>query len=411
MRVALISPYSWSYPGGVTRHVDSLARQLDEGGHESTVFAPYDPDDGHARRTHHGVRPVRIPTPEGFVSLGRTVGIHANGSVSNLALSSGAARVLRRELRSGGYDVAHLHEPIAPIVCWDTLATARVPLVGTYHTYSTNDVTNGIGAWVFGGRRLMERLAQRIAVSEAAAWTAQRYFGGEYRIIANGVDLDSRPRTLDRDRHEGAPLRIVCIAQPVPRKGLHVLLEAFALVRDELPVTLTLIGADRADVVGLLADDRGISALGNVSDEAKRDALHGADLLCAPSLYGESFGMVLTEAFAAGVPVVASDIRGYRDVVRNGIEGLLVPPGDPDRLREAIVSLGRDPRRRRGMATAARHRAERFAWPRIAAEVIDTYAAAIDATPSRARGDRPVLPRPAGDGQLRLAGAADGGWP
>lgn len=380
MRIALVSPYSWTYPGGVTRHIEALAGELRTAGHEPTILAPYDPDDASSRRLHRGARPQRHPAPESFVSLGRTCGIPANGAVSNLAITPFAVATLRRELRSGRYDVAHLHEPVAPLVCWDALCSAgELPLVGTFHTYSENALTNGIAAGPLGGRRRMNRLHARIAVSEAAAWTARRFYGGHYRIVPNGVELQPPVPPAARD----GELRILFIGQAVQRKGLPVLLAAFEALREHVPASLTLVGASAREIAHLTLDDSGVRALGKVSEEEKLRRLREADVLCAPSLAGESFGMVLTEAFAASTPVIASDIPGYRDVVRDGRDGLLVAPGDPLALAEALRELALEPARRERMARNARERAERFAWPHVAAEVIDCYEQAI-ATARRA---------------------------
>jgi phosphatidyl-myo-inositol alpha-mannosyltransferase len=376
VRIALVSPYSWSYPGGVTRHIEALAAELAAAGHEPRVLAPLDPDDALARRLHRGARPHHHATPAGFVSLGRTVGLPANGAVSNLALAPSGIATLRRELRTGGYDVVHLHEPIAPFVGWDALRSTpkHLPLVGTFHAYSTNLLTNG-GANVFGARRRLNRLHARIAVSEAAAWTARRFFGGRYSIVPNGVSLPTAPPLAACA--DAAPLRILFVGLPVERKGLPVLLRAFEALRDHIPATLTLVGPTPEDVAPLLLDPRGVDALGKVSDAEKSSRLGRADVLCAPSLHGESFGMVLTEAFAAGVPVVASDIPGYRDVVRHDTDGLLTAPGDALALAEALRRLALEPAHRRAMAAAARQRAERFAWPHVAAEVSGVYEQAL----------------------------------
>jgi len=382
VRIALLSPYSWSYPGGVTRHIEALAAELRAGGDEVAIVGPYDPDDALTRRLHRGVRPQQVAPPEGFISLGRTVGFPANGAVSNLAVSRNALLTLREELRGGGYDVIHMHEPVAPIVCWDALGAVDGPaLVGTYHSYSENPLTNGIGV-LLGARRRMNRLHGRIAVSEAAAWTAERFFGGRCRVIPNGVDLRWAARQPQRSGERAqrepeaagaAPLRILFIGQAVARKGLPVLLSAFEALRAELPATLTLVGPLYEEVAPLLLEQRGVQVLGRVSEERKRAELASADVLCAPSLRGESFGMVLTEAFAAGLPVVASDIHGYRDVVRDRREGLLVPPGDRRALAEALRAMAAQPRARQAMARSARARAERYAWGRVAAEVRDAY--------------------------------------
>jgi phosphatidylinositol alpha-mannosyltransferase len=377
VRIALLSPYSWTYPGGVTRHIEALASELAVAGHEARILAPFDPDDALSRRLHRGARPQQRSVPEDFVALGRTVGIPANGAVSNMALTPAAVFALRRELHEGGYDVLHIHEPVVPFLSWFALTNAgSLPLVGTFHTYSENLLTNGIAALPLGGRRRMNHLHARIAVSEAAAWTARRFYGGRYRIIPNGVHL---PPAVEREVEpsSAAELRILFVGQAVERKGLPVLLQAFEALRERIPATLTLVGASAGEIAHMMLDDRGVHALGKVSEERKLAELARAEVLCAPSLHGESFGMVLTEAFAAATPVVASDIPGYRDVVRDGTDGLLVPANDPLALAEALRALALDAPLRARMALAARDRAERFAWPRVAAEVLDCYEQAM----------------------------------
>lgn len=216
MRIALVSPYSWTYPGGANRHIEALAVQYRSGGHDVRVLAPYDPDDGRSARLHGGVRPQAREMPDYLVSLGRTVGLPFNGAISNLALTPNAAGAARRELRSGAYDIVHLHEPVAPAVCWDALMATGAPLVGTFHTYSESSVSHGAAA-LAGARRRMNRLAVRVAVSEAAAWTGRRFWGGHYRVIPNGVDLS--PLTARLPRAPGEPLHIAFVgpADPAPR--------------------------------------------------------------------------------------------------------------------------------------------------------------------------------------------------
>jgi phosphatidylinositol alpha-mannosyltransferase len=379
MRIALVSPYSWTYPGGVTRHIESLARELIERGHDVDVLAPYDPCDRLSARLHRGHWPEDKPMPDYLVPLGRTAGFPANGAVSNLAASPTNIVRARRALEAGDYDVVHLHEPVAPLIGWDTLCSSDLPLVGTFHCYSDNNVSNGIASLI-GARRRLNQLKVRIAVSEAAAWTGQRYYGGRYRIIPNGVVLPAEG-AAEPDLRAGAvaaaPLRIAFVGQAVERKGLPVLLRAFEALREHVPVRLTLVGAEADDVSQVLEDATGITALGKVDDATKDRVLREADVLCAPSLGGESFGMVLTEAFAQGTPVVASDIPGYRDVVRQDVDGVLVPRGDATALAEALRDLALDPARRVALARAATERAERFAWPRVADEVLEAYGDAI----------------------------------
>jgi phosphatidylinositol alpha-mannosyltransferase len=374
-RIALVSPYSWTYPGGVTRHIESLADELLDRGHDVRVLAPYDPPDRKSAVLHRGAHPEPRPMPDHLVPLGRTVGIPMNGAVSNVAVTPYSISTMRRELAAGRFDVVHLHEPNVPVLCWDAMLSAGAPLVGTFHCYSENRVSNN-AANLLGVRRRYNRLRVRIAVSEAAAWTGRRFYGGRYRVIPNGVDLDpelaangAAPTAPDAD----APLRIVFVGQAVGRKGLPVLLRAFEALREHVPATLEIVGVGWDEVTPLLLDESGVRAVGKVSDADKRAALREADVLCAPSLGGESFGMVLTEAFASGTPVVASDIAGYRDVVRDGVDGVLVPRGDATELAEVLRDLWLEPERRARMAAAAAERAQRYAWPRVADEVLEAY--------------------------------------
>ncbi len=380
MRIALVSPYSWSYPGGVTRHIEALAEEFLAGGHDVRALAPFDPPDRFASVAHRGARPQAIEAPDYLVPLGRTVGFKANGAVSNLSITPYGVSTLHKELRTGRYDVVHIHEPVAPLMSWLATDWTRLPLVGTFHTYNDNWVSNGI-ANLLGARRVMNHLHVRIAVSEAALWTGRRFFGGHYRLIPNGVHVDSERALLTAARPSSDVLRIVFVGQAVERKGLPLLLRAFEALREHIPTELTVIGPTDEELGPMLLDAQGVHALGKVDEETKRRELERADVLCAPSLRGESFGMVLTEAFAAGTPVVASDIAGYRDVVRDRVDGVLVPRGDAQALAETLRDLYDEPERRTEMARAAAANVERFAWPRVAEQVMNAYADAI-ATPA-----------------------------
>ena len=377
MRIALVTPYSWTYRGGVNRHVEALAEQFSGRGHHVRVLAPWDPPDRLSRLLHRAPAEQR-PQPDYLVPLARTIGFSANGSISPLCgFPEGVAR-MRRELRGGDYDVVHVHEPIAPLIGWDACAYPGAPVVGTFHAYSTKAIPNGIGN-LLGARRRFNHLTARVAVSEAAAWTGRRFFGGEYRIIPNGVDLDGPPAG---PKPPDERLRILFVGRPEERKGLPVLLSAFSALVHHIPAQLTVVGASRDEIEPYLADPEvaeSVDALGRVRRSELWRNLHEADVLCAPSLSGESFGMVLSEAFAAGTPVIASEIAGYRDVVTDGVDGVLVPPADAQRLAEELARMHVEPSRREAMGAQARRSARRYAWPRVADELEEVYERAVEA--------------------------------
>jgi phosphatidyl-myo-inositol alpha-mannosyltransferase len=371
MRIAIVSPYSWTYPGGVNRHVEALTESLFARGHEVRVMAPWDPPDRISRIAHRAPAEPR-ERPDYLIPLGRTVGFGANGAVSNLGIFHYGVNTMRRELRAGGFDVVHVHEPAAPALAWDACSFRGAPVVGTFHAYSTKPMPNWIATGL-GARRKFNQLNKRIAVSAAAAWTGRRWFGGSYTVIPNGVEIDAPPHGPKPPSEE---LRVLFVGRPEERKGLPVLLQAFEGLIEHVPARLTVIGSTGEDVRRYLADesvaDR-IDALGRIGGADLWRNLHEADVLCAPSLAGESFGMVLTEAFAAGTPVIASEIAGYADVVTEGVDGVLVPPADAQRLAEELQALYLEPERRARMGAAARESAKRYAWPNVAAQVEQVY--------------------------------------
>ena len=371
MRIALVSPYSWTYQGGVNRHVEALAEELLDRGHHVRVLAPWDPPDRLSHRLHRAAPEAR-QRPEYLLPLGRTIGFNANGAVSNLSPSPRAVMQMRAELRDGDYDVIHVHEPVAPMIGWDAMSFRHTPVVGTFHAYATKAMPHHIAS-LLGARRKFNHLSARIAVSEAAAWTGRRWFGGCYRVIPNGVDVAASPQG---PKPSADHLRVLFVGRAEERKGLPVLLAAFSALVEHVPSRLTVVGAEQEELDRYVGDPElasHIDAHGRVSDEELWRHLGQADVLCAPSLAGESFGMVLIEAFAAGTPVIASRIGGYTDVVNDGSDGVLVPPADPQPLAEELQRLWHEPERREAMGAAGRESAQRYAWPRVADQVTEVY--------------------------------------
>ena len=357
--------------------MEALAEEFLGRGHHVRVLAPFDPPDRWSRTLHRAPAEPR-ELPDYLIPLGRTIGVPANGAVSNASpFPAGGIVAPRRELRNGGYDVIHVHEPVVPFIGWNATLGAQAPVVGTFHAYSTKAISNHVAS-ALGARRVFNRLSARIAVSEAAAWTGRRWFGGHYDIVPNGVDVEAAPSSPKPPTEE---LQILFVGRPEERKGLPVLLTAFDALVEHVPCRLTVIGAEREDVLRYLVNPetiRSIDVHGRVSGERLWQALHEADVLCAPSLSGESFGMVLTEAFAAGTPVIASAIAGYSDVVTDGVDGVLVPPADPQRLAEELQRAHYEPERLAAMGEAARKSAQRYAWPQVADQISKVYERAIE---------------------------------
>ncbi len=390
MRIAIVSPYSWTYPGGVVRHVESLAEELIARGHEVRVLAPWDPPDRLSQVLHRAV-PESGDPPVYLRKLGRTFGFGANGSVSNNSPFPGGVSSLRRELDAFAPEVVHVHEPLAGFIGWEACSYHAAPVVSTFHAYSTKAIPNHFAS-ACGARRKFNQLNARIAVSEAAAWTCKRWFGGNYTIVPNGVDIDASSSAPKPDNDE---LRVLFVGRAEERKGLPVLLQAFGALVEHVPARLDIVGVTEQEASRYLDDpavEGRVNAMGRVPHSELWRRLHEADVLCAPSLSGESFGMILTEAFAAGTPVIASNIAGYADVVSDGVDGVLVPPADAQRLAEELQAMHHEPERRRAMGAAALVSAKRYAWPRVAQQVESVYEEAV-AVPDPAGGRQRVCRR------------------
>lgn len=362
MRIAIVCPYSWTAAGGVQSHVRGLARELRRRGARVDVVAPADG-----------------PVEDGVFAVGRTLTIPDNGSRVPVALSPAAVARTALLVRRGGHDVVHVHEPMIPAVCLTALLAAPGARVGTFHMYAPGPRWYRPFAPLC--RAALARLDARIAVSDAARRHVARICPGDYEIVPNGVDP---PRAPPAGRDGGAP-RIVFVGRPDRRKGLPVLLEAFGRLADG--ARLDVVGVPPRRGAALAAGlppgaAHRVTFHGRVPD-ARRDALlAGADVLCAPALGGESFGLVLAEAMAAGVPVVASDVEGYRELL-DGLPQALVPPGDPAATARALQNLLSDPGLRARAATAGRARAATIGWEAVTDRIVAVYERALRARSRR----------------------------
>jgi phosphatidylinositol alpha-mannosyltransferase len=375
MKVGIVVPYSWSFWGGVPEHADHQARALEKLGVDTRTVIGHDPP-GRLTKYLHPREGRHEPPPAHVIPVGRSVIVPANGALPNIVLSPSAIFRIKRVLERERFDVLHVHEPMTPAIGVAALSFARVPLVATFHA-------SGELAWmkmatpVWGF--LAERLDHRIAVSPDAATTVQKYLPGEYEVIPNGVAM---PEVADPGQREN---RIVFVGRHEPRKGLQVLLRAWPEIRRQTGARLRVVGADPLQVRLLLTrhriPDEGIDALGFVSERERTDELLKAKAFVAPSLGGESFGMVLTEAFACATPVVASDIPGYRDVM-TAETGVLVPPDDPRGLARAIVSLLADEPRRLRLGAGARRRARAYSWDDIGRRLLAIYELVTGESPA-----------------------------
>ena len=361
MRIALACPYAWDAPGGVQVHVGQLAARLRDRGHRVLVVAP--------SRVEH-------PDPH-VISIGRTIPVPVNGSIAQIAPSPAAARRTRQALDDFGPDVVHAHEPFVPSASMFAVRWGAAPVVATFHAYA--DRSPLLAAAAPALRRLWQGLAVRVAVSEAARSFVQRRFRGEVRVVPNGVEVDLFREADPADLPEGR--RILFVNRLDPRKGFAVMVEAFGLLSRAHPEALLVVagdGKERTAVAGLPRPLRDrVVMLGNVPHDLLPPYHAASEVFAAPAVGRESFGIVLVEAMAAGLPVVASDIPGYREVVRRDEDGLLVPPRDSGALAAALRSILDDPDLAKRLARAGVARSARYSWDTVTREVESTYEEAV----------------------------------
>jgi phosphatidylinositol alpha-mannosyltransferase len=368
MRVGLVCPYSWDVPGGVQEHIRDLAEALIDLGHTVSVISPADDD---------------AALPYYVVPAGRAVAVPYNGSVARLSFGPLSANRVRRWIRDGNFDVLHVHEPAAPslslIACW----VFDGPIVATVHGATTR--SRALHAAEPMLRSALEKVSGRIAVSEAARTTLVHHLGGDAVLIPNGVTVSrfEKAEPLAGWPGEGGAIGFLG-RMDEPRKGLSVLLRAFELIGAERQALRLLVAGpgDTAEVAARVPAwlrDR-VVLLGQVSEAVKVQVYHSVDVFCAPNTGGESFGIVLAEAMAAGAPIVASDLDAFRRVLRGGRAGELFSSGDPADLAAAIARLLDDPARRAMLSAAASSAVRDYDWAKIARDVVKVYEAVLPAS-------------------------------
>lgn len=362
VKLALVAPYDLSIAGGVNTQIRAQAGALRARGHAVDVYGP-----------------ASGPLADGERSLGGATSVRLGGTVSGLGLDPRGWRTVRRMTREQ-YDVVHVHEPFTPVVPWLVLMRTRSPLVGTFHVH--REPRHHLYA---ATRRaltpLARRLSVRIAVSDAARRTVARYFPGHYEIVPNGIDVERfraprpRPREMPSDE-----ICILCVGRLEARKGVENLVRAGGRLTASARVRLVIVGdgPERRRLETLARQD-GVSVVfaGAVADRELPAYFQASDIVCAPSLGGESFGIVLLEAMACGKPVVASDIDGYAELLRATGGGELVPPRDVDRLTVALTRLSVDAIARQQLGSRGLAGCQRFEWRSLAAQLEDLYRACI----------------------------------
>ncbi|MEP6650274.1 MAG: glycosyltransferase family 4 protein [Lapillicoccus sp.] len=363
LRIGLVCPYSLDVPGGVQNHVQDLAAVLAARGHAVAVLAP-------------GESAAELPVY--VTTVGKAVPVRWNGSVARVAFGPRAVAMVRRWLAEGHFDVLHVHEPSSPSVSLLALWTSDVPVVGTFHSATPRSRVMSSTASLL--RPSMEKISARIAVSEAARATLVQHVGGEPVVIPNGLDCAAFASARPRPEWTSPGPTIAFLGRTEePRKGLAVLLAAFPAMLGRHPTARLLVAGrgDPAVWAGAAAAEvmARVEFLGQVDDADRARLLSSATVYVAPQTGGESFGIVLVEAMAAGTPVVASALPAFRSVLADGELGELFAVGDPADLARAVDALLADPERRTALRESARDGVWRYDWSRLVPDIEAVYAA------------------------------------
>ena len=366
MKIGLVSPYVYPLPGGVTQHVRYLYENLRLRGHDVRILT-----------SSHGLQ----RSSEGdIIRIGKGFSFPVNGSVGTITVSPRYVSQVRAMLEREQFDLLHFHEPFVPFLSPIILRLSTSVNVATFHAYGGFSPSYEFGSRVMGS--YADRLHGRIAVSGAAKHFIDRYFPGEYKIIPNGVDVARYQRAVPIARWMDGTRNLLFVGRHEPRKGLLELLKAYRILRKtgcECRLLVVGQGPLSREARRYVATRRlgGVEFLGRVSDEEKAQLFRSADVYVSPATGGESFGIVLLESMAAGTPIVASDIHGYKGVVRRDREAILVPPREPKQIAAAIARLLRDDELRAEMGRNGVVRAQEFSWERVTAKVDDFYGIVI----------------------------------
>lgn len=364
MKIALVSPYDYPYPGGVTEHIHHLESEFSRRGHVVKIIAPSSTD--------------RDELSDNIYRIGGIVPVPASGSIARITLSPRSYRWVKEILLRERFDIVHLHEPLMPVLCLVALRHSKSVNIGTFHAYRESNFAYLAGKPVL--QRFVRRLHGRIAVSPPARDLVSRYFPGEYTIIPNGIDVE----TFGNEHVEPLPqfmdgkLNVLFVGRMEKRKGLRYLLQAWPAISRQFPKTRLIVvgeGDLREESERFAAENRlpNVVFTGFVCNAELPRYYRTADIFCAPSTGFESQGIVLLEAMAAGRPIVASGIAGYASVITDGQQGILVPPGDHASLAVALARLLGDDELRRRMGEAGRSTARNYDWANVAGRVLSLY--------------------------------------
>ena len=370
MKIAMVSPYDFTWPGGVTAHVAQLARALGRSGHEVQVLAPHSPSRD-------------FQDSDLLVPFGRSVPLPSGGSTARVTLSWWLYPKIRALLKKEQFDIIHLHEPMVPILPLCVLEFSKSVNVGTFHaSYSRQHLYRAFQPII---KRLQKRLHGSIADSPSARRYVNNTFPGEYEIIPNGIDYKHfSANVAPLPQYQDGKLNILFVGRLEKRKGLRYLLEAYSMLKCEMPNTrLIVVGPGNPDKESyrILSSHglRDVEFAGRVSYDELPRYYATADIFCSPATGGESFGIVLLEAMSAGKPVVASDIEGFRGIMTDGEQGLLVPKKDTGALANALGRLARDPELRSKLGGQGSRSAEDYRWEVVAGRVEEYYNRCIQA--------------------------------